>query len=202
MRMEIEIKENNIVVRKELSTPDNHIIGFADMLRVHNIKYAIISGHIAMLFGGNGRNANVDFLIQRITFERFLKFWLEFEKDYECLNTDDPVDAYNGYLANHHAVRIAEKGVVTPEFRIRIVKNEHERFSLKYRRKVKLDDKTLFISPLEILIPYKLFLGTENDIEDARFLYNRFMNDMNTALLGRFLNELAIPQESAARYLG
>jgi hypothetical protein len=189
----VRLKSSAIVY---FSMQANHIIGFADMLRKHNIKYAIISGHIALLFDGNRKDENVEFLIRSITFERFLKFWLEFEKDYECLNTDDPIDAYNGYLANHHTIRIAKKGVIAPEFKIKIVRNEQERLSLKYRKQVKLADKILFISPLEILIPYKLLLGTENDIEDAKFLYNRFRNDMNTALLGRFLNELDIPQEA------
>lgn len=201
--MEIEFKDDEIIFIKELSKLDNFVLEFVDMLTKHKVNHVIISGYVAILFGRNRISEDVDFLIQHITFEKFLKFWSEFdEKTYECLNTSDPHDAYYGYLETHHAIRIAKKGSFIPNIEIKFVKNQLDRFSLKNRKCVKLDDKFLFISPLEVQIPYKLFLGSEKDIEDARFLFKLFKDDLNMVLLDRFLTELEIPEEDVDKYLG
>ena len=42
-------------------------------------------------------------------------------------------------------------------------------------------------------IPYKLFLGSEKDIEDARFLFKLFEDKLNIGLLKMFLINLKIP---------
>ncbi len=200
--MELEFKDNEIKFSRELSKLDNFVLDFVDILSTHNIKHVIVSGYIAILFGRNRMSKDVDILIQRITFEKFMKFWLELEKSYDCLDTPDPIDAYNGYLRNHHAIRIAKKGNYIPNIELKFVKNEFDRYSIKYRKSIKLNDRTLFISPLEIQIPYKLFLGSEKDIEDARFLFKLFKDELNPALMERFLTELEIPPASADKYLG
>ena len=200
--MEIEFKGDEIIFSRELSALDSFVLDFSNILIGHKIKHVIVSGYTAILFGRNRMSEDVDFILHTITFEKFLKLWLELEKAYECLNTSDPIDAYNGYLKNRHALRIAKKGSFIPNIEIKFVKNELDRFSLKYRKSVRIDDKVLFISPLEIQIPYKLFLGSEKDIEDARFLFKLFEDKLNTELLDRFLNELNIPAESADAYLG
>lgn len=195
-------KGNEIIIHKELSMLDESVLDFVDILARHNIKHVIVSGYVAILFGLDRMCDDVDILIQNTTFERFLKLWLELEKTYECLDTQDPIDAYNGYLRYHHAIRIAKKGSIAPNFHIKFVKNEIERLSLKYRRSVNLDNRILFISPIEIQIPYKLFQGSEKDVDDARFLFKLFRDELNMAMLDRFLTELEIPKDSAKKYLG
>ncbi len=200
--MELEFNDDEIVFSKELSMLDNFVLDFVNILLKHNIKYVIVSGYVAILFGRNRMSEDVDVLIHRITFEKFLKLWLEIEESYDCLKTGDPIDAYNGYLRNHHAIRIAKKGSLIPNIELKFVKNEFDRSSMKYRKSVKLDEKIIYISPLEIQIPYKLFMGREKDIEDARFLFKLFENRLNMEFLKRSLTDLNIPQESADRYLG
>ncbi len=200
--MELEFNDDEIVFSKELSMLDNFVLDFVNILSRHNIKYVIVSGYVAILFGRNRMSEDVDVLIHRITFEKFLKLWLEIEESYDCLKTGDPIDAYNGYLRNHHAIRIAKKGSLIPNIELKFVKNEFDRSSMKYRKSVKLDEKIIYISPLEIQIPYKLVMGREKDIEDARFLFKLFENRLNMEFLKRSLTDLNIPQESADRYLG
>ncbi len=199
--MEPELKGSEIIFSKELSLLDNFVLDFVNILSRHNIRYVIVSGYIVILFGMNRISEDADVLIHRITFEKFLKFWLEIEKSYDCLDTNDPIDAYNGYLRNHHAIRIAKKGSSIPNIELKFVKNEFDRSSMKYRKSVELDEKTIYISPLEIQIPYKLFMGREKDIEDARFLFKLFKDKLNMELLKRSLTDLNIPQESIDRYL-
>jgi len=49
------------------------------------------------------------------------------------------------------------------------------------RREVTLNSHRLFISPLELQIAFKLYLGSEKDIEDARFLYSLFIDKLDSA---------------------
>jgi len=41
-----------------------------------------------------------------------------------------------------------------------------------------LDDNLLYISPIEIQLAYKLYLGSEKDIMDAVYLYELFENNI------------------------
>jgi len=50
----------------------------------------------------------------------------------------------------------------------------------------------LFISRIEIQIPFKLFLGSEKDLEDARYLYEIFKDKIDTNLMREFNRKLNI----------
>ena len=196
--MELEFKGNEIISSRELSMLDNQLHDFVGILTNHNIKYVVASGYIEQ----DRTIGDVEILVSSITFEKFLKFWLELEKTYECLNSDDPIDAYNGYLRNYHAIRIRKKTNPAPNFLLRFVKDDIDRALLKYRKALKIEDKILFISSPEIQIPYKLSMGSGKDIEDARLIFKKFKNVLNTSLFEKFLKELDIPEESVNQYLG
>jgi len=200
--MEIEFKEDKIIFNRELSLVDSFVLDFTENLVKNNIKYVIISGYVAILFGRSRISEDVDILIEHISFENFLKFWSEIDKNYECLNTGNSYEAYNDYLENHHAIRIAKKGNFIPNIELKFVKNDLDRYSLDHRRHVKLADRSLYLSPLELQIPYKLFLGSEKDIEDARFLFKLFGENLDIVLLKMFLNKLKVSDNDAKRYLG
>lgn len=57
-------------------------------------------------------------------------------------------------------------------------------------RDVVLNGVSLRISPFELQIPYKLFMGTPKDIEDARHLYKMFKDDLDTSMFKDFLIKL------------
>jgi len=200
--MEIEFKGDEIIFSRELSILDGFVLSFADILAKNNIKYVIVSGYVAILFGRSRMSEDADILIEHITFEKFLKFWSEIEQNYECLNTSNPYEAYNSYLENRHAIRMAKKGSFIPNIEIKFVKTELDRYSLKHRKHVKLADGSLYISPIELQIPYKLFLGSEKDIEDARFLFKLFKDKLDIRLLKVFLNKLKVPDKDVEKYLG
>jgi len=67
---------------------------------------------------------------------------------------------------------------------------------------VKIADRSLYLSPLELQIPYKLFLGSEKDIEDARFLFKLYKDNLNIVLLKMFLTKLKISDNKAKKFLG
>lgn len=197
----IEFKDNEIIIDKKLSINDEQALDFSEILAKNNIRYVLFSRYIPILFGNNETSEDIDILIQKISFEKFLKLWLEIENTYECKNTSDPIDAYNAYLKNHHAVRIAKKDNKIPELRIKIIQNEIDRFTLKYRKKVILDDRNLFISSLEMQIPLNLSHGSTKDIDESNFLYKLSKEKLNMTLMERFLSELNIPKESFEMFL-
>ena len=200
--MEIEFKEDEIIFDRELSLLDSFVLSFTECLETNNIKYVIISGYVAILFGRSRMSEDVDIFIENISFEKFLKFWSGIEQIYERLNTSNSYEAYNDYLKNHQAIRIANKGSFIPNIELKFVKNDLDRYSLEYRKHVKLADKSLYLSPLELQIPYKLFLGSEKDIEDARFLFKLFKDNLNIVLLKMFLSKLKVTDNQVKRYLG
>lgn len=197
----IEFKDNEIILEKKLSIVDEQVLDFSEILAKNNIRYVLFSRYIPILCGNNGTSEDIDILIQNISFEKFLKLWLEIENTYECKNSEDPIDAYNAYLKNHHVVRITKKENQIPEFRIKIIKNEIDRFTLKYRKKVILGDRNLFISPFEMQIPSNLSRGSPEDIGEARFLYKLSKDKLNMTLMERFLSELNVPKESFEKFL-
>lgn len=197
----IEFKDNEIIIDKKLSINDEQVLDFSEILDKNNIRYVLFSRYIPILFGNNETSEDIDILIQKISFEKFLKLWLEIENTYECKNSDDPIDAYNAYLKNHHVVRIAKKDNQIPELRIKIIKNEMDRFTLKYRKKVILGDRNFFISPLEMQIPLNLSRGSPKDIDEANFLYKLSKDKLNMKLMERFLSELNVPKESFDMFL-
>ncbi|MFZ3382516.1 MAG: hypothetical protein WA144_01195, partial [Candidatus Methanoperedens sp.] len=204
--MKIEFNDNEIILYKKLSIIDYMVLDFSEILARNNIRYVLFSRYVSILLGNETcenkeERKDIDILIQNIAFEKFLKLWLEIERSYECKNTSDPIDAYNAYLKNYHAVKIIKKDSQIAEFRIKIVKNELDRFTLKYRKKVILGDRILFISPLEMQIPYNLFKGSRKDIDDARYLYKLSREKLNITMMERFLSELKIPRESIDIYL-
>ena len=78
---------------------------------------------------------------------------------------------------------------------IKFPKVELDIWSLKNKQKVILNSHTLFISPIELQIAYKIFLGSEKgdkDLEDAKFLYNLFKEHLNASLFEEFLRKLNI----------
>ena len=58
-----------------------------------------------------------------------------------------------------------------------------------------INKRVIFISPLELQIPFKVFLGSEKDIEDARFLYNLFKDRLDMPLLQDFNRKLKIDEQ-------
>lgn len=200
--MEIEFRNEDISFKKEISVLDDFTFHFTEILTKHEVKYVIVSGYVAILFGRSRMSEDVDILIEPISHDEFLKLWSELEQTYECLITSNPDDAYHGYLENHNAIRFAQKGNFIPNMEMKFVKNDLDRYSMKKRKHVKLNDRSLFISPLELQIPYKLFLGSKKDVEDARFLFKLFKDELDLEVLNMFLDELDIPDECIEKYLG
>ena len=71
------------------------------------------------------------------------------------------------------------------------------------KMKVTLNGKySMFISPIELQIAFKLWLGSDKDYEDARYLYNIFKTYIDVRKLNGFISELHVKKEIVKKVLG
>jgi len=191
--MEFEFKGSRIVFKKELSSLDKLVIKFTKALAKLKVDYVIISGYIAILFGRSRNTEDVDLFIEEMPFEKFKAFWQELGKEgFECLNTSSIEEAYNDYLKENLAVRFAEKGMVQPNFELKFPKTDLNHYSIKNKMVVEINGEMLNTSRMELQIAFKLYLGSDKDIEDAIHLWEMFKGRLNLELFNGFVKRLKV----------
>ncbi len=199
--MQPEISGNRIIFNKECNALDEFVLSFIDVLDSSKIKYIIVSGYVAILFGRSRATEDIDILIEPISKEKFLEFYSGvLAKNYWILNATSEKEAFE-LLKEKSSIRIAENKKVIPNFEIKFVKDELDKYSFDKKVRVQIGKKMLFISPLEMQIAYKLNLGGEKDIEDAYFLFSLFKGKLNVEELKAILKSLRI-ENVAKKYLG
>lgn len=201
--MEIKYTKERIILEKELNDLDKFTLDFISVLNKLNINYVLVSGYASILFGRSRSSEDIDMIIERLDYNKFKELWNKLYKEFECLNTENPEDAYNNYLKHSHAIRFSRKNNFIPNIELKFPKIELDFWTLEQRKEVMLNKKRLFISPLELQIPFKLFLGkegNEKDIEDAKYLYELFKDKLNLSLLKEFNRKLKI-EEIFNKYL-
>jgi hypothetical protein len=190
--MEYELTGNKLKFERELSELDELVLNFVAMLDEIGIRYVIISGYVAILFGRSRTTEDVDVFIEKIDFETFGRFFDETERNgYWLLNGDGKEDAFdtlNGLLA----VRIAKKDEAVPNFEIKFPRKETDFFSLNKPLEVIINNKHLNISPFEVQIPFKIWLGSDKDIEDAAHIYELFKDKLNRELMYNIARGLGV----------
>jgi hypothetical protein len=200
--LEISFKGNNISFTKELSKLDELALIFSERLSDTNIKHVVLSGYVAILFGRNRTSEDIDVICERTSFEPFSKFWKEITKDLECINAANLHSAYNEYLSEKKAIRFARKGEFIPNVEMKFETTEMHREAIRAPLIVEVNERRMPISSFEQQIAYKLFMNSEKDIEDARFLFKLFSDKLNMQKLNSYLEALKVPIPRAKRYLG
>lgn len=200
INMDIKFTKDTIEFEKEFSSLDNFALDFVSILDRVGIKYVVISGYVSILFGRNRTSEDIDLIAQKTDFAKFSALWNEISKEFECVNASAKEDAYKGYLLTGHALRFSRKGEFIPNIEFKFPKAELDFWTLNNSKKVIVNHKSILISPLELQIPFKLFLGSEKDIEDARHLYGLFKGKINTNLMMEFCRKLKV-EGAFRRYL-
>lgn len=200
--MELTFEDQRIVFNKELSNLDELALHFSECLSVSGIRHVFLSGYVAILFGRNRTSEDIDVVCEVVPFESYAKLWEVIHKDMECIITSDAQTGYNDYLQKKTALRFAYKGEFIPNVEMKFEATEMHREALSSPLLVVVNGRDLPISPLEQQIAYKIFMGSEKDIEDARFLSKLFEENIDKTKLSMFLKALKIPLPLAQRYLG
>lgn len=200
--MEMNIENKHITFSKELSKLDELALHFSEKLIAVGIEHVFLSGYVAILFGRNRSSEDIDVVCEKVPFETFAMFWDEIHKTLECINTSNVRTAYEDYLQQGVAVRFAYKGKMIPNVELKFLRTDMHKEALSGSYVVVVNKRHLPIPQLEQQISYKLFMGSEKDIEDARFLFKLFFEYLNKQNLIMFLKELRVPIPEAKRYLG
>lgn len=198
--MEIKFSRNGIIINKELNALDRFVLKFTSILNENDIRYVIVSGYVSILFGRSRSSEDVDLIVEKLDYKEFSKLWSAIHGKFECIITEDLEDAHTRYLLDNLSIRFSEKGRFIPNMEFKFPKNELDEWTLRERQGVLLNNHRIFISPLELQIPFKLYLGSEKDIEDAVHLYSIFKDQLNLKLLRDFTRKLKI-EDLANNYL-
>ena len=180
---------------KEENSLDRFVLDYVSVLDKEKVKYVIVSGYVAILFGRSRSSEDVDMFLEKMGKEKFQRLCDALSDKFECLNTIDASDAYDEYLLNETALRFCYPGKFIPNMEVKFPKKPLDSWTMEHRKKVLLNKKQLYISPLEVQIPFKLFLGSEKDIEDAGHLYELFKQRLDIGLTEDLARRLGVEKE-------
>ena len=176
---------------KELNDLDKLVVDFVRILDRNKVKYVLVSGYVSILFGRSRSSEDIDIIVKKLPKRRFAVLWDDLLKYFECLVPDNFESAYDKYLMKQTSIRFSRKDQPIPNIEFMFPKAEDlDNWVLKNGKQVRLNRQILKISPIELQIAYKLFLGSGKDIEDARHLYQLFKENLNQKLLSEFLLKL------------
>jgi hypothetical protein len=185
--MEYNVDKKEIKLDRKINQLDKFVIDFTSLLD----KYVVVSGYVSILFGRSRATEDIDLLAPLASLEEFTRLWEKiYQNEFECLNTDKPKDAFD--MLKEHAIRFARKGKPLPNIEFKTIKNDIEKYSYNNKIKVILESGEFFISPIEMQIAYKLLLGSEKDLEDAKHLYKLFNNEINKQELNHLIDQLKV----------
>jgi len=190
--MNIRRGKNEITMdERRLTKIDQFVLDFIDAAQNYG-RYVIVSGYVSILFGRSRGTEGIDIIIERIDSTRFhsLHGSLVFNGFY-FLNPESESGLFE-ILEEGLGIRAAIERTIIPNIEIKFAKDDFDKYSLENRQRVLVNNNILFISPLELQIPYKLWLGSEKDIEDAIFLWELFKETIDPELLSTFMNELGV----------
>ena len=191
--MKIEYVRGKISIEdKVISALDRFVLGFINLLEKYT-DYVIVSGYVPILFGRSHGTEDIDILVKHFDKDVFTKFYdLLIKKGYYFLNPKNVHGLYE-MLGEGLGIRAAKKDTIIPNVELKFVKNDFDDFSIDKKVKVVLSGKKyLFISPLELEIPYKLYLGSDKDIEDAVYLWDIFSDKIDKVILNKFMKKLNV----------
>jgi hypothetical protein len=186
------VSKARIRLVKELNDLDKLVIDFVRILDRNKVKYVLVSGYVSILFGRSRSSEDIDIIVKKLPKRRFAVLWEEIsKKSFECLVPDNFESAYDKYLMRQTSIRFSRKDQPIPNIEFMFPKAEDlDNWVLNNGKQVRLNRYALKISPIELQIAYKLFLGSKKDIEDARHLYQLLKENLNPKLLSEFLLKL------------
>ena len=191
--MEFKFHGNKITFERTLSKLDKLVLRFVKILNQQQVDYVIISGYIAILFGRSRQTEDVDLFIGEMPLKQFVLLWKALDNNgFECINVSTPQEAYADYSKKETAIRFAAKGTFIPNFELKYPKTDLNEYSLKNKIVVELNGEKLNTSELELQIAYKLYLGSEKDIEDAIHLWKIFKTRLNQKVFNGFAKRLEV----------
>jgi len=175
----VDMASRVIWVWKDTSIAEDRIaVEFAEVLEGLGVKYAIVADYVAILLGRSRRSEDVDFIVEPISEDAFLELAGRLRaRGFALLQGDigsvgSLRNIYNRYLKEGLGLRFTYRDLLIPNIELRLARSFFDEQSIDKAYRVILNNEhRIRISPPELQIAYKLYLGSDKDIGDARFLY-------------------------------
>jgi len=193
----VKFRGNEIILRKELSQLDILALNGVSIISRVLGDYVIVAGYVAILFGRSRVTEDIDVIINSssVIIDNIIKLYDELNATgFWVFNAVSPETGFE-ILKNGLAIRVAKKESIIPNLEVKIAKEPLEFEALRKKVRVILNDRELYISPIELNIAYKLYLGSQKDIEDAVYLYCVFQENIKTNVLASYMRRLGIDLE-------
>ena len=190
--MEFEYIKGRIKLNKTLNVIDRFVLDFIRILDELKIKYVIISGYVVLLFGRPRLTEDVDMFVEQMDNEKLESLFEALQKEYWIINASSLV-TLKLLFSDNSAFRVARKNEISPNMEVKRPKDALGFLSFNSPIEVLVNDKyKINISPLEIQVAYKLYLGSKKDLEDARYIFDIFKKNLDKNTIRRYAKELKV----------
>ncbi len=193
--MELTYEQERIVIAGKIMTAlDEFVLDFLKILEKYT-DYVIVSGYVVVLFGRARGTEDVGIIIRYMEKDLFDSLHQELTgKGYYFLNPEGPEGLYE-MLEEKLGIRIAEEDTIIPNIELKFLKDDFDKHSIEKRVEVIVGENRLFVSPPELQIPYKLYLGGDKDVEDAVYLWEILKEGIDKRVLSQFMEALHVRGE-------
>lgn len=166
------VKNNTIIINRELNKLDLFVKNFLDVLKKHS-DYLIVSGFVSISTGRTRGTEDVDILAQKLNKIKFSLLLEDLFKNKFWCYQGDTIDEIWRYIENGDNIRFAKEGEMFPNVEFILIDKSKptKYFEFTHPQKIKIQDFEFKIPPIEFEILYKeIVLAGKKDLEDARHL--------------------------------
>lgn len=190
----IELSDGELRVERAPNELDELAIAFSNILDDLDIQHVFVAGYLAILTGRSRSTEDIDVLLERIdrgTSEKLV----DRLDDTGMWGPAMPLDDLHMMLSEGDNIWVAPDEQVIPHIEAKFVRDEPDRASLQNSITAHIGGDELPVGPLELQIPYKLYLGAQKDIEDAAHLYALFGETLRTPEVEQWVRKLGVENE-------
>jgi len=170
------IKNDTIVINRELTKLDLFVKDFLDILKRHS-DYLVVSGFVSISTGRTRGTEDVDILVGKLNKTKFALLLEDlFKNEFWCYQGDTINEIWK-YIENKNNIMFAKEGEIFPNIEFISVDESKpaKYFEFTHPQKIKIQDFEFKIPPIEFEILYKeIILAGKKDIEDAQHLRTFF----------------------------
>jgi len=190
----IELRNDTLVVDREPNELDELAIAFSAVLDRCDIEHVYIAGYVSILTGRARSTEDVDVLIEQIAEDTADTLVAELY-DADFWGPAMPLSSLYEMLSNGDNIWVAPDDQITPHLEVKFARDEFDTASLDNAITARIDGETIPIGPLELQVAYKLYLGTQKDVEDAVHLYTLFEETLSASRLETWVTRLGVEDE-------
>ena len=189
----VEVTRTSIKVRLNPDAVDRLALDFCKVLVAQKVPYAIVSGYVAILLGRNRLSEDIDLFTEELSLARFRRLHSALLDQFECVTPGSAERLFHDYLSmgsESTSVRFAHPGSFAPNVEVKFARKPTHHYSMDRRWPVSVNGQRVYIGSLEMGIAFKVKMGTEKDLADARWIFDRTKHVLDQRELRRLMEEL------------